>query len=115
MKTAPLWSCAYCKAPEPRMFMVHNHIWLSTGFRPRDVVCQPCLEKRIGRKLTLEDYTICPLNFDQVPGFGTDDNYRKLYAADGLDYDKTKAEYFERCERLGIENRWYKGYRLDYV
>jgi hypothetical protein len=88
------------------MFMVHNPLWEEAGFHPRAVVCRPCLEARIGRKLKMGDYTICPLNFDQVPGFATEDRCRRLYAQSGLDYDRTKAEYFERCERLGLENRW---------
>lgn len=41
-----------------------------------------------------------------VPGFSTDDNLRKAYAEGGLDYDKEKAMYFERCERLGLEPNW---------
>jgi hypothetical protein len=85
------------------MFMVHDPIWKSAKFKPRDLVCQPCLEKRIGRKLTMDDYTLCPLNFLEVPGFGTDERFRKIFLESGLDYDEWKEGYLERCERLGLE------------
>jgi hypothetical protein len=89
------------------MFMVHDPIWDSANYGPHDIACQSCLERRIGRKLTMEDYTVCPLNFMTVPGFTTDDNLRKLYAQDGMDYDKEKAAYLERCERLGLKPLWF--------
>jgi hypothetical protein len=87
--------------------MVHDSLWKSAGLGARDFICRPCFEKRIGRPLDLDsDLTLCPLNFYQIDEFGTEDRYRKLYAQSGLDYDKTKAEYFERCARLGAEPRW---------
>ena len=95
-----------CGARDFDAYMVHDSIWRGAGLKPRDCACQPCLEKRIGRLLTFDDYTICGLNFMCVPGFATEDNYRKLYAQGGLDYDKTKAEYEERCAQLGLESHW---------
>lgn len=100
------WSCCDCRILEPEMFMVHNHIWYEAHYEQRDLVCQPCFEKRIGRALTMDDFTLCPLNLMTVPGFGTEDNYRKLYAEGGMDYDKEKAAYFERCERFGLKPHW---------
>jgi len=88
--------------------MVHDELWATAGYQRKDIVCRPCFEKRIGRKLEMTDYTLCPLNFMEMPEFNTEENLRKLYAQDGLDYDKTKAGYFERCEQLGLENRWNK-------
>lgn len=87
-------------------FMVSDELWKSGGCSPYDLVCRPCFEKRLGRPLTMEDFTLVPLNFMNVDGFDTEDNYRKLYAKDGHDYDKTKAEYLERCARLGLEPKW---------
>lgn len=87
--------------------MVHDSLWKLAGLSPRDIVCRPCFEVRIGRPIDLDtDLTLCILNFDQIEEFGTEDRWRKLYAQGGLDYDKTKAEYFERCARLGLEPRW---------
>ena len=87
-------------------FMVHDSVWESAGYSPYDLACRPCLEKRLGRPLTMEDFTLVPLNFMNVDGFDTEDNSRTLYAKDGHDYDKTKAEYLERCARLGLEPKW---------
>lgn len=87
-------------------FMVEDKIWKQAGYGRFDMACLPCLEKRLGRSITMEDFKIVPLNFMNVEGFATEDNYRKLYAKDGADYDKTKAEYFERCARLGLEPKW---------
>jgi len=87
------------------MFMVHDPIWREAGFKPRDLVCQACLEERIGRKLTLEDYTLCPLNFMEVPGFDTDERYRAIFLQSGMNYDEWKTEYLERCKRLGLKPR----------
>jgi hypothetical protein len=88
------------------MFIVHDELWAKAGYHPSDVACRPCFEKRIGRKLEMDDYTLCPLNFTEVPGFGTEERYRLLFTQDGLDYDKEKAVYFARCERLGLEPCW---------
>jgi len=88
------------------MFIVHDELWLSAGYNRHDLACQSCFEKRIGRKLTMEDLTFCALNFMCIPSFNTEENFRKLYAAGGMDYDKEKAAYFERCERLGLEPHW---------
>jgi len=46
--------------------MVHNHVWLSSGLGcEAGVLCIPCLEQRLGRELTLEDFVPAdPLNRD---------------------------------------------------
>ena len=88
------------------MFMVHDEIWFQAGYQKEDIACLPCFEKRLGRKVTHDDLRLCPLNFMEIPGFNTEENYRKMYAQDGQDYDKTKAEYFARCEKLGVEPKW---------
>jgi hypothetical protein len=87
-------------------FMVEGPIWEAAGLQPRDIVCLSCLSQRLGRTLCMGDFKIVPLNFMNLPGFSTEENYRKLYAKDGLDYDQTKTEYFERCARLGLEPHW---------
>jgi len=44
-------------------YMVHNHVWSQTGIGPYDgMLCIICLEKRIGRKLTSQDFTDYPVN-----------------------------------------------------
>jgi hypothetical protein len=99
------YSCQDCRR-EHDGYMVHGSVWEAAGLGQREFCCRPCLEKRIARPLTMEDYTLCHLNFDCVEGFDTEDNYRRLYAEGGLDYDKAKAEYFQRCANLGLTPRW---------
>jgi hypothetical protein len=37
--------------------MVHEHVWAASGLGPDDgVLCIPCPEQRLGRKLALEDF-----------------------------------------------------------
>lgn len=44
-------------------YMVHNELWLSAGMNTRSgMLCIGCLEKRIGRTLTDNDFTDCLLN-----------------------------------------------------
>jgi hypothetical protein len=100
------YHCVDCGGTRHPMFMVHDELWTKAGYHQSDIACRPCFEKRIGRKLEMEDYTLVPLNFREVPGFATDERYRLLFTRDGLDYDQEKAAYFALCERLGIKPRW---------
>lgn len=44
-------------------YMVNEHVWLKSGMQPKGgMLCIGCLEGRLGRKLTHEDFTDCPLN-----------------------------------------------------
>jgi len=48
-------------------YMVHNHIWAGvTMFRAAHMLCVGCLESRLGRRLTVLDFTNAPVNM----GFG---------------------------------------------
>ena len=91
--------CKDCWTDDFDPFIVQDSLWVYAGLYPLDFCCRPCFEKRIQRSLTFADYTICPLNLKWVDGFGTEDNYRALYTQDGLDYDKIKSEYFDRCRQ----------------
>jgi hypothetical protein len=63
--------CSDCGAPtlsaEPGVraeyYMVHNEVWAAAGAKPADMVlCIGCLEKRLGRQLTPEDFSEAKLN-----------------------------------------------------
>jgi hypothetical protein len=99
------YTCKDCRQ-EHDTYIVFDSVWKAARLFPREFCCRACLEKRIARRLTNDDYTFCPANFDTVEGFDTEENYRKLYAQGGLDYDKCKAEYLQRCANLGVEPRW---------
>lgn len=48
-------------------YMVHDHVWLQTGLGKRDgMLCITCLEKRIGRQLTSNDFPNLPINSDRL-------------------------------------------------
>jgi hypothetical protein len=44
-------------------YMVNNDLWAKFGVG-RKMLCIPCLEKRIGREVTKQDFTDCMLNRD---------------------------------------------------
>lgn len=52
-------------------YMVHSQLWLSVA-PDKGMLCIPCLEKRIGRQLTKDDFTECLLNEEnaQNPDLG---------------------------------------------
>lgn len=44
-------------------YMVNEHVWTQTGMGPYDgMLCISCLEKRIKRQLTSEDFSDYPVN-----------------------------------------------------
>lgn len=44
-------------------YMVHDHVWLRSGAAKKDgMLCIGCLETRLDRRLTVADFTDCPLN-----------------------------------------------------
>jgi hypothetical protein len=48
------------------VYMVHNELWARAGMEPNGgFLCIGCLERRLGRRLTPDDFTDCPLNADQ--------------------------------------------------
>lgn len=53
-------------------YMVHNDLWrtaIGPGRGTRGMLCIGCLEDRLGRRLTPEDFTDCPLNTDPMDDF----------------------------------------------
>lgn len=50
-------------------YMVHNEIWNTVNRRDSGMLCIECLEDRLGRKLTKEDFTGAPIN---DAGYNTD-------------------------------------------
>lgn len=61
------WTCIDC-AQSTRIlgeyYMVHNAVWQAANPPPIGMLCIGCLEARIGRPLTAEDFTDAPLNQD---------------------------------------------------
>lgn len=56
-----LGCCAICGDEDIDYYMVKNEIWEQFGVKTR-MMCIPCLEEKIGRKLTAEDFTDAPVN-----------------------------------------------------
>lgn len=59
------FDCLDCKTPYLHCtpYMVHRDIWKLSGLGSRDgCLCIPCLEARIGRKLTIHDFTSAAIN-----------------------------------------------------
>ena len=44
-------------------FVIHNDLWeQAVGDHRLGWICVPCLERRLGRQLTREDFKLCPAN-----------------------------------------------------
>ena len=64
--------CQDCGA-EIWAFMVYDEIWAEAGLKEKDLLCQECTAKHLGRPLTHDDFTNCPANWHHVPGFFNDE------------------------------------------
>lgn len=65
MATYPPWT----PEAEIERYTVHGHVWAAAGMPPGEddqgpgnYLCIACLEKRLGRILTREDFTDSPVN-----------------------------------------------------
>ena len=43
-------------------FMVSNEVWIAANLKGDDFCCLTCLERRLGRELTKDDFTNAPIN-----------------------------------------------------
>jgi hypothetical protein len=50
--------------------MVTNEVWASAELDPRAICCLACLERRLKRPLTVDDFTVCPRNRQAYPAAG---------------------------------------------
>jgi len=50
------------------IYMVKEHVWRKSGLCGCKTLCIGCLEGRIGRLLDSDDFTTCPLNYENVLG-----------------------------------------------
>ena len=55
-------TCAVCGAFPPDAYMVRDDVWQAAGLAPKDHACLPCLERRLGRPLTIDDFAPVPIN-----------------------------------------------------
>lgn len=54
----PWCRCADCDEEWPGDYMVSSELWAEAGMSPRDGrLCFTCLEKRLGRALTILDFS----------------------------------------------------------
>lgn len=56
--------CGVCTNCNGEYYMVHDEIWYSvvTVMDKRHMLCIGCLEQRLGRLLTKDDFTDAPVN-----------------------------------------------------
>lgn len=68
-----LWGfCLDCLSEDPAEYMVYDRLWKEAGMTPDGGrLCPTCLEKRLGRALTLQDFpSYVPLNRALYLGHG---------------------------------------------
>lgn len=59
------WLCLDCKVDTGKIsehYFVNTPLWMEVVGTNKGMLCVGCLEKRIGRKLILQDFTDCYLN-----------------------------------------------------
>jgi len=74
MAKKPIFDCFDCQqntAEIDEYFMIHNELWDIVTAPPkkggyRILLCIGCTEDRLGRKLTKDDFTDCPLNTGEL-------------------------------------------------
>jgi hypothetical protein len=54
--------CSVCTDCNAEYYMVHDHVWLAANPKDKGMLCVGCLESRLGRLLTKDDFTAAPLN-----------------------------------------------------
>jgi hypothetical protein len=60
--------CRWCTPLLGEYYMVHDHVWKAAGMEPEGgCLCIGCLEERLGRMLTPDDFKDCLLNDPDKP------------------------------------------------
>ena len=60
--------CRWCTPLLGEYYMVHDNVWKAAGMEPEGgCLCIGCLEERLGRMLTPDDFTDCLLNDPDKP------------------------------------------------
>lgn len=61
--------CAACTNCAYEYYMVTDRVWRLANPKDRGMLCIGCLESRLGKLLTSDDFTDCPLNaINQITG-----------------------------------------------
>ena len=72
-------------------YMVHNAVWSEAGLHQQDECCLGCLERRLGRPLTIEDFPPVPVNRAAYAGAGR--------LAEFLEEEEKRRKFHEEWER----------------
>jgi len=54
--------CAACTNCNGEYYMVHDEVWLEANPKDKGMLCVGCLESRLGRLLTKDDFIDAPVN-----------------------------------------------------
>jgi hypothetical protein len=70
-KNSPCRDCGIDTLPagwdaRAEWYMVHDEIWSAAGMPPRGYLCIGCLQRRLGRELTRDDFTDALVNDPQI-------------------------------------------------
>jgi len=63
------FECVVCGLPVTEYYLVRDEVWTSAGF-VNGVAHLECLEKKLGRKLIIEDFTHAMGNKALLKGYG---------------------------------------------
>jgi hypothetical protein len=62
--------CFDCEMDIPQNYMVHDEVWELAGLASNGgLLCFDCLENRLGRKLTIDDFSDKPINAEILFGY----------------------------------------------
>lgn len=68
VKQWPVPVCSECGEEDVESYMVHDSIWNLVAGR-KEYLHATCLEKRLGRRLAIDDFTACEINSGVFLGY----------------------------------------------
>jgi hypothetical protein len=83
---ADRWRCLDCRTDtRTEYFMIHDELWIQTGIGHHGgKLCIACLEERIGRRLTSDDFLDVPINWIHYDPFDSERSARLTSRLQGL-------------------------------
>jgi hypothetical protein len=89
------------------LFMVTDEVWAAAGLHPWDISCLACLERRLKRTLTIDDFPACSVNRQAYAAVGKlsvvlEDEWRRWWRRQGKNRRTARLRALRVCrERAG--------------
>lgn len=95
------WECQDCKNRDITYFMVRQELWDEVGLT--GIICPECFEKRIGRTLTINDFSNALSNNELRYGYALAERDLRV----GLLHHLAYASYGDRIDHTAEINKFF--------